>query len=262
MSKSASGTGRLRSSARLVTVAIAAIAVACLAGPAGAQSPTPTLQMKDVAPGHSFPSGANAVVVEGLGSLNCLYSQSSIQTSTVSFINNVRKTVTEISPQSGCGSIGSYESLLNGIKNYVEANANNPGTYWAGFMLDEEPGFGFSASQLETLNNYTENIMVNTPGLSWYFQEDQPNGWVLSTYNTILGFSWPAPQVYTGSMNSAVNSECSTYGNCTNLVTFWAGAPAPYNSLSYTLSHVNGAPWSAASSYWGSGYWYNVFVAA
>ena len=248
--------------AAVTRVAVAAIAaVLCVAAPAGAQSPTPTLAMKDVAPGHAFPSGASAVVVEGLGAINCAYSQSSIQTSTVSFLNNGRKTVTEISPQSGCGSVASYESLLNGIKNYVEAHANNPGTLWAGFMLDEEPGFGFSASQLETLNNYAENIMVSTPGLSWYFQEDQPNGWVLSTYNNILGLSWPAPQVYTGSMNSAVNSECSTYGNCENLVTFWSGAPSPYNSLSYTLSHVNGSPWSA-SNYWGSGNWYNVFLPA
>ena len=243
-------------------VAIAAAVIACSAGTAGAQSPTPTLHMKDVAPGGAFPSGANAVVVEGLGALGCAYSQSSIQTATVSFLNNGRKTVTEISPQSYCGSVASYESLLNGIKNYVEGHANNPGTYWAGFMLDEEPGFGFSSSQLKTLNNYTENIMVNTPGLSWYFQEDQPNGWVLSTYNNLLGYSWPAPQVYTGSMASAVNGECSSYGNCTNLVTFWAGAPSPYNSLSYTLSHVNGTPWDIASGYWGSGYWYNVFVTA
>ena len=258
MSKSPAGSRRPY--ARVLTAGIAAAVMVCVAGPAGAQSPTPTVYMKDVAPGGGFPSGASAVVVEGLGSLGCAYSQSSIQTATVSFVNNLRKTVTEISPQSGCASIASYESLLNGIKNYVEANANNPGQYWAGFMLDEEPGFGFSSSQLETLNNYTENIMVSTPGLSWYFQEDQPNGWVLSTYNSILGYSWPAPQVYTGSMASATNSECSTYGNCTNLVTFWAGAPYPYNSLSYTLSHVNGTPWSV-TSYW-AGNWYNVFVTA
>ena len=47
-------------------VAIAAAVIACGAGTAGAQSPTPTLHMKDVAPGGAFPSGANAVVVEGL----------------------------------------------------------------------------------------------------------------------------------------------------------------------------------------------------
>ena len=30
-----------------------------------------------------------------------------------------------------------YVSEISTIKNFVEANAKNPGRYWGGFMLDE-----------------------------------------------------------------------------------------------------------------------------
>lgn len=225
---------------------------------ARAQSPTPTYQMGDSYPGNGFPTGSSAVAVEGLGSLGCSYSASSIESATVSWTSQGKKVVTEISPQSACGTISQYESLLNGILTYVETYGTNPGTYWAGFMLDEEPGFGFTASQLETLNAYVESILVTTAGLTWYFQEDQPNGWILSTYNTILRNSWPAGQAYTSSMVGAMNAECSTYANCENLVTVDSYLASPWNSPSYVTGLVNGTPWSA--SYWGTGSWYNFWT--
>lgn len=226
---------------------------------APAQSPSPGTFMEDSRPGVGFPSGASAVVVEGVGVLgSCAdgttYSESQVDSWTVSWINQSKKTFTEITPQTTCGTLSAYESLVSRIESYVEAHASNPGTYWGGFMFDEEPGYGFSASSLESLNTYTENLMVNTSGVSWYATEDQPNGWVLSTYNSILETSWPAPQGYTSSMVSAINSECSTYGECTNLVTVDSAAGSPWNSPSYVTGQVNGAPWSI----W-SGNWYNLW---
>ncbi len=227
--------------------------------PAQAQSPTPNHYMEDSYPGNAFPSDdADAVVVEGLGSLDCSsFSEASIKSWTVEWTVRQRKVVTEISPQSACGSISEYEILLTRIKDYVEANAHYPSGRWAGFMLDEEPGYGFSPSQLESLNARVEEMMVNTPGMSWYFQEDQPNGWELSTYNAILGNSWPAGQAYTSSMVSAMNAVCSTYAVCVNAVTINSYNSSPWNSLSYVSGLVHdGSPWQ--NNYWNVGwYWGN-----
>ena len=199
-----------------------------------------------------------AVVVEGLGASlgNCPnnnYTEAKIESQTVAWINSVTPTVTEITPQAYCASLSAYESLISRIVSYVESYASNPGNQWAGIMLDEEPGYEFSASSLEALNNYVSRVMASTPGMSWFFLEDQPNGWTLSTYNAILdaGSGWPAPQVYSSSMLSAVNGECSTYGKCTNLVTVGnLSSISPWNDPNYTLPKVNGAAWSTSYSSW------------
>jgi hypothetical protein len=224
-------------------------------GAAQAQSPTPTKFMEDSYPGNSYPSGANAVIVEGLGSIGCSYTETSIKTWTVQWLNASHRTITEISPQSGCGTIGQYEDLLHGIESYVVTYGANPGTNWGGFMLDEEPGFGFTASQLETLNRYVETMMSGVAGMPWYFQEDQPNGWSVATYNTILGTSWPAGQAYTTSMVNSMNQVCSQYYDCENAVTIDTYLSSPWNSASYVTGLINGSPWS--NPYWGSGNWYN-----
>ena len=226
---------------------------------AQAQSPTPNHYMEDSYPGNPFPSGADAVVVEGLGSLDCSFSESSIKSWTVEWTVRQRRVVTEITPQSACGTISEYKILLTRIKDYVEANAHYPAGRWAGFMLDEEPGYGFSPSQLESLNASVEEMMVNTPGMYWYFQDDQPNGWGLSTYNAILGYSWQAGQAYTSSMVSAMNAECSTYSSCHNVVTVNSYNSSPWNSLSYVSGLVrDGSPWQ--NDYWNTGwYWGNIW---
>lgn len=257
-SQSSLGSRRVRSIS-LAVLALVLLAAALVARSALAQSPTPGTFMEDSRPGVGFPAGASAVVVEGLGLIGSCdgggtYSVSSVESATVSYLNSNKKTFTEVTPQSACGSISALETAIATIESYVYAHASNPGTYFGGFMLDEEPGYGFSASSLESLNSYVENAMVNTPGVSWVAQEDQPNGWVLATYNTILDTSWPAPQAYTSSMVSAINSECSTYGNCTNLVTVNSTGSPPWNSPSSVTGMVNGTPWSI----W-SGNWYNLW---
>jgi hypothetical protein len=254
-----------RGAARVVSAVVAlGVTGLLLAATGTAQAPTPGSFMEDSRPGNSWPSGAGSAVVEGLGSLNCPYSESSIETQTVNWINAGHWVSTEISPQSACGTIAAYESLLTRIKNYVEANAKSPGNHWAGFMLDEESGWGFSVSQLTTLNQYVENMMVNTPGMSWYFTEDFPNGsngdWTLAQWNTMLGSSWPAPQVYNSYMITFTNNECSVYSNCTNDVTVNSQGASPWNSPSWVTSQIHGAPWS--NGYWNASLnWYNLWRA-
>jgi hypothetical protein len=199
-----------------------------------AQSPDPTYYMFDLHAGDSFPPNApyttwppQALVIEGLGSAayctGLHYSQSQIETSAVSWINASYNVVIELSPQTVCGTLAQYESELSGITTYVEAHAHNPGFYWGGFMLDEEPLFGFSVASLKSLGTYTHDLMVGTPGGSWWFTEDQPTNWGgLANYNAIIWSSYPAPHAYNTNFVSAINSECSTYGKCENLGTIWS----------------------------------------
>lgn len=241
--------------ARIFTALTLGVAVitAMQTADAWAQSPGYSVKMRDFAPGSGYP-GTSAKVVEGLGMGSCLYSASQIETATARSINNSYRTVTEISPQPYCvtNGVASYESKIHSIYGYVESHTSRAGTYWAGFMLDEEPGFGFSASKLETLNSYVGQLMNASPGVSWYFTENQPNGWYLSTYNNIVRGSWLAPQVYSYSMANAVNAECSTYGRCFNDVTVDGVASYPWNSPGWVTGLIRGAAWYANASAWGS----------
>jgi len=230
---------------------LAAWAVTALAAPAAwAQSPRYTVKMQDFAPGAGYP-GTPGKVVEGLGLGSCLYSVAQVETATVNSLANSYRTVTEISPQPYCSASGisGYESKIRAIYNYVESHSAHAAAYWAGFMLDEEPGFGFSASQLEALNRYVGSLMNASPGLSWYFTENQPNGWSLPTYNSIVAGSWLAPQVYSTSMANAVNAECSTYGRCMNDVTVDGVASSPWNSPAHVTGLITGSSWHVSA--WG-----------
>ncbi len=249
---------------RLALLLLACLVTALmLPAAASAQSPAPASKMLDSRPGNGWPPGAGAAVVEGLGSIGgCAYSESSIESQTVSWINQGHWVITEITPQAACGSISAYESLLVRIRNYVETNAKAPGSHWAGFMLDEESGYGFTAAQLTTFNRYVETAMVTTAGMSWYFTEDFPNGsngdWTLAQWDALLASSWPAPQVYNSYMVSFTNSECSIYGNCTNAVTVDSQFPSPWNDPGWVSAQTKGPSWSSA--WWNAGlHWYNLY---
>jgi len=239
---------------------LGAWAITVVAAPgAWAQSPRYTVKMQDFAPGAGYP-GTPGKVVEGLGLGSCRYSVAQVETATVNSIRNSYRTVTEISPQPYCVPAGivSYKSKIHAIYHYVETHAPRARAYWAGFMLDEEPGFGFGASKLESLNRYVASLMNASPGLSWYFTENQPNGWSLSTYNSIVGGSWLAPQVYSTSMANAVNAECSTYGRCMNDVTVDGVASAPWNSPAHVTGLISGSSWHVGA--WGARRFCNVWV--
>jgi hypothetical protein len=227
---------------------------------AWAQSPGYTRFMFDFSPGSAYPAYTGKVV-EGLGLGSCLYSAAETETATVASLSRSYRTVTEISPQSYCVGSGvqGYEAKIHSIYNYVEARASHAAAYWAGFMLDEEPAFGFSAAQLEALNRYVAALMNTSPGVSWYFTENQPNGWYLSTYNGIVEGSWLAPQVYSSSMAGAVNAECQAYGKCMNDITVDGVGFYPWYSVPYVTDLVTGSAWHVAA--WGPGRRYcNIWV--
>jgi hypothetical protein len=263
------GGRRARRVRSTVGVAFLLIAAGVFQG-AAAQSPSPTYYMFDSHAGGSFPPnapyttyGPGAIVIEGLGSaVNCTspyYSQSQIESSAVSWMNAAYNVVIEISPQTVCGTLSQYESEFSAITTYVEGHASNPGQYWGGFMIDEEPGWGFTVANLVSLGSYMYTLMGGTPGMSWWFTEDEPINWgSLANYNSILATSWPAPQAYNSNFVSVINSECSTYSRCTNLATIWSTATYPWDDYLITLPKVNGTPWQTA--YWAASYyWFNEY---
>jgi hypothetical protein len=243
---------------RALTLATGLVALAALgAGDAMAQSPAPNAYFLDWAPGNHT-STTNGLQVEGLGSIGCSYSQSSIESAAVYDLNTRRQaTIIEISPQSYCGSISQYESLVNNITNYVEKYAStHAGNLWGGFILDEEPGFSFTYSQLMTLNTYVSNRLISTPGVTWWY-ENQGNCsgcWTQAQYdNLTLSNSYAgiaAPQVYNNFMRDQANNSGFNY----QMVNCWSGAPYPYDvgctvgmyphtNGSYAAASINGAPW-------------------
>jgi hypothetical protein len=239
---------------------------------AAAQSnPSATRYMYDSRPNNGAPptfpgqsSGPQAYVVEGLGASqgNCSntnFTEAKIRDQAVSWLNGSHNTIIEITPQKDCASLATYEGLIDRLVDYVEGHTSNASTRFGGIMLDEEPGYKFSVSDLEALNDHVHDKMYAEPGISWYFTEDQPNGWGLSTYDAIIGFSTPTPQVYTTSMLNAVNADCTQLDNCLNVVTVpLSSSFAPYNDPSYTLPRVTGVAWSVAYSEWGGwsiGWW-------
>jgi hypothetical protein len=129
-------------------------------------------------------------------------------------------------------------------------------------MLDEEAGYGFSVNSLIALNHYVESVMINTPGMSWYFTENFPRArsgdWTLAQYNAILSTSWPAPQVYNSFMVGFVNSSCSVYHDCTNLVTINSRLAGNWHSPSWVTAQINEFPWPDFGNWCGCN-WYNVW---
>jgi hypothetical protein len=244
-------------------VAIGGAGALALASPALAQSPTPHARMWMMYPGGSWP-GTDATVIEGLGMGNCSYSVSQVEDATVSQLDAGHNTITEVSPQNGddggaCASRSGYKTMLTDINSYVEDHASNASTDWGGFMLDEETGWGFTATQYEILNGNVASIMDNDPGVSWYFTENAPEQWSVSTYDALAGSSWLAPQIYNTSDADNANAACNDYELCTNAVSIWSQLAAPWDELDYVTGLIDGTPWNAAG--WDSGaHFANIFV--
>lgn len=255
---------------------IALVATAVFVGGDGAvaQLPQPNAYFENWAPGNHT-STTNGLQVEGLGGINCSYSQSSVESATVYDLNTQRQaTITEISPQSGCGSISQYESLVDNIVSYVEAHAGSEANHlWGGILLDEEPGFGFSYSQLLTLNTHVSNTLRGTPGITWWY-ENQGNCsgcWSQSQYNALTCSSSsscgiPAPQVYNNFMRDQANNSGFNY----QMINCWAGAPYPYDldciagkypftNSSYAAAVVNGAAYNQQFGTSNTFEWENIF---
>jgi len=236
----------------------ALVASVVLLGPArmvDAQSPTPSQHFQNAPPGTtSVPSGAGGVVVEGLGAGlgGCSYSVSSIVSTTNYFLNAGVHTVTEITPQSSCDSnIADWENVVNQIVTQVENNSNAP-SQWAGVMLDEEDGFWTASSSVQaftTLNQYTYNQVVNTPGITYFFGEvfSSQGAWSQSDFNQIMADPDGAPQIASSYMVNLTNNWPRVDGTA---VTYGPSYPSGYQTLSQTTSQINGAPYYQWSVYW------------
>jgi hypothetical protein len=215
-------------------------------GVATAQSPSPNSAFVDWRPGN-LQYTTDGVIVEGLGMFGgCNYTLNSIEQATISSVNAHHwPTLTEISPQSACGTISQYEAAVSNLASYMDANTSWAGLKWGGVILDEESGFGFSVSQLEALNSSVATTMSTTAGISWWFTNlaNCTSGcWTEQQYIDITNNSngFPAPQVYNNYQANDVNSA----DNGSNMVTSNAKAPSPWNSYTYVDSQINGAPYS------------------
>lgn len=238
----------------LVAVVVALSAFAISPGDASALSPNPNANFWDSAPG-SPNYNHSGVIVEGLGLYSCSYSLSSLESGTIASLNSSHTTLAEISPQSGCATIAQYETAVKDIENYVSDHLTKSEAYWGGVILDEEPDFGFSYSQLHTLNGYVGNLLTNNPYGGWWFTNlaTYSGYWTQAQYTdlTVDANGDPAPQVYTNFEASAANGA----GFTENMVTTWSGAPSPYNTASYAWGKIDGNPFEAYFGFSSVKYW-------
>jgi hypothetical protein len=248
-------------------IAITAIALGGLwavAGPASlamaqpAQSPKPNHHFLDWRPSVFNTRSSQGVVVEGVGSGRCAYSFSSIEKATLRYVKAKKPVWTEFSPQSGCASLKSYESMIHSLVHYVESKAaTDARTYWAGVMLDEEPNFGFSVSSLISLNKYAIGQTQKLPGLTFVSTEDATwaGAWSQRQYDNIVHNTFAAPQVYNSYMVGITNGSHES----TNLVTVNPAMPHPFNSASYVTGRIKGSPYEGVFGARVVSYWYNVW---
>src|SRR5215831_6368930 len=184
----ATGSGARFGRGQCLTVAISAVALGCTLAVGGsaslalAQSPPPNVTALAYRP-STLGGTATGIVVEGVGSGGCAFTLASVKAATVHYIRKHKPTWTELSPQRGCATLARYKQMIHGIITYVRARV--PGlaaTWWAGFMLDEEPNFGFTASQVVSLNKYAASQAKALPGVTSVFAEDATwsGGWTTS----------------------------------------------------------------------------------
>jgi len=230
----------------------------------GAQIPDPRAVMENAIPGVDAPGDTQ--VVEGLGATagwpgalaNCPYSASSIEAATVADLSAGRRTITEISPQGGCGTVVTYEAIIRQILQYTQAHVSKDAfrNLWGGIMLDEEDGFGLPVTDLVKLNGYVERLFVTVPGRSWYYTENftAPGAWTQKDFNAILSHSIPAPQIYTPSMAQMTNQylDDRNAGDHTPvLVTWYTEDPNYYyHSRGAAVAAIRGTPYYQWGYYW------------
>jgi hypothetical protein len=216
-----------------------------LGGPAGlalAQAPAPNVTALDYRPSN-LGGTATGIVVEGVGSGACAFTLASIKSATVHYIRKHKPTWTELSPQRGCATLARYKQMIHGIITYVRARV--PGlaaTWWAGFMLDEEPNFGFTAAQAISLNKYALSQTNKLSGRTTVFTEDATwvGGWTQSQYKKIIGSTVDASQIYNSHMVTVVNH----LGQATTMVTWTRTMPAPFNTRGGASGKIKGKPYS------------------
>jgi hypothetical protein len=241
---------------RLAPVLLGGVLIVALLSPwqhsrhAAAQNPFPTGVARNTSPGLSEPNdGADVLVVEGLGAGlgGCNYTLDLIKYITIAGVNAGRRTITEITPQSGCSSnLQDWKNVIYELVLSVVTQAPNSELYWGGVMLDEEPEFWTSSDDVTAfveLNAFTRSLMIAAGGVSWFFTENfvGTNGWSQQEFDLITGESFPAPQIATDYMIQLSNSFYSRYLRPI-LVTWSLDYPLDFASLYRAASRINGPP--------------------
>lgn len=244
--------------------AMALVGVLVVGIPARAQSPGPNHHFYAVGVSSYDPSHAG-VVVEALGMGSCDPRLSGAETMTVQYIDNDIPVWTEITPQDYCGSVSYYKGVAQTLANYVEtyANQTKASKYWAGLMMDEEDGYGFTVSQLASINTGVQNVMDGTLGVSWWSLEgfvgngSHPDGcdWTHSDYSSVLQQGWQAQQIV-----HQCNANLVDYGATDTAVTWNANYPAPGESESSASGAVSTAAYHVVLGQYAY-YWSNHWVA-
>lgn len=201
--RSRSATPRMCGVVVMLSVILTLAVPSILALPALAQSPGPGHHYTAVGPGHRTLAYAG-VAVQALGMDGCDSRKIDARDDIIYYVNHSEPVWLEISPQS-CSTIGTYESEINGMLNYIAANTPSvdEGEYFDGVMLDEETGFGFSVSQLVTLNTYVQQRVIPTSGNTWWSLEgfssngSNANGceWSYAQYENIITNGFQAQQI-------------------------------------------------------------------
>ena len=230
------------------TIALAIIAFSLVAIPlASAESPYPASGFLDWYPPY-VTYDTPGTVVETLGSINCLYNYYSAITATVNSINAGFNTITEITPQSYCGTLSQYATMIADITYIVNASAPNATSLWGGIMVDEEPGYA-SFSWYTQFNSTLNTDMLSSPGIEWWFNEIgacNMGCWSQSEYDQLLGSSYPAPQIYNQNFANYYNASGYTY----QLVTYWPAIQTSFANLSTAVDAVGGTTYSQSGTYW------------
>jgi hypothetical protein len=231
--------------------------------PAYAQSPATNVHFIAVKPYGSLVSNTG-VVVQGLGLGSCAATNlSELETQTVAYLNAGHAAISEISPQSVCGQIAGYESVVQTLTTYVYAHASAPAQLWGGVMLDEETGspWNFTVTDYVNLNNSVRSTLSGVSGIPWLYTEDfscNSGCWTLAQYNSITTLSYPAPQIVTSYMVTLANNGGG--GRAGNLVTWGPSYPSPYNTVAGATGPVLLAPYSQSFSQPFTWYWSNEWV--
>jgi len=230
--------------------------------------------MTDVNSSGAYPSGYGAGSIEGLGMIGSPgcdygpYQPPAIARTADAWINAGERTIIEVSPQTVCTtSTTDYINAIGELTAAIALGASSSAqfsTYWGGVMLDEEPGFGFGASDLQTLNTGVYNSDL-VGGKLFTESFNEPGAWTQAQWESI---TWgtgsiyiPAPQIYNSNMTAYTNQAFADgYSSGQTDVTCDQGLSAPYNSCSYASNVIGGVPWNWSN--WAGDYWENKFVAA
>ncbi|HET8666228.1 MAG TPA: hypothetical protein VFM08_18070 [Nocardioides sp.] len=229
--------------------------------PASAQTPDPGHNYYAVRPGDRTLSHTG-VTVEALGMDGCDSRRIPAREDVEYYIQHSEPVWLEITPQSGCNAISNYEDEIRIMLNTIDSDTGNTaeGTWFAGVMLDEEDGYGFSVSQLNTLNNAVEGYVGSAPGGTWWSLEGfvasggNPNGcdWTNAQYDTVIGSGYQAQQVEHQCNINLLNHRSSVEAAVT-----WNAGYSPGDTQAHASNPVDAPPYVD----WGLAYnWSNHWV--